>query len=268
MPSATPFRSVQSIGPAINPFIAGQLGATFRDLLHGPEVVHDERFILYVTGQPHPFGNAAFLSRPDDPHAASEAVRLLAPSGAPQAIVLPDAPDADSNERLTRAGFAMFELMPNMAIDVPRLKPVALPDGYSFVRVVGDEQADRWVDAFAAGYELPRPVAALFSPRIVSASAALSARYQFFFILRNGQPVATSMMNLKEGVTGIYCISTIPAERGKGLGAFVTAQTLHSATAQGYSVGILQASAAGHPVYRRLGFAEFGAMRLFVKIPA
>ncbi len=268
MPSATPFRSVQSIGLAINPFIAGQLGATFRDLLSGPQIVRDDRFILYVTGQPHPFGNTALLTRSDDPEAASEATRRLSTTAAPQAIVLPDAPDAATNDRLTQAGFAMVELMPNMAIDIPRLAPVALPDGYSFVRVVGNEQADRWVSAFAEGYELPLPVAALFSPRSVGASAAEDARYQFFFILKDGRPVATSMMNLKEGVAGIYCISTIPEERGKGLGAFVTAQTLHGATAQGYSVGILQASAAGHPVYLRLGFAEFGAMRLFVKIPA
>lgn len=268
MSASVLLRSVDDLGRNISSFIAGQLSATFREMLRGPQVIRDERYILYVTGEPHPFGNLAIIARADDSSSINEAIQSLAPCTAPSAIVLPDAPSAANSDRLQRAGYAMAELMPNMAINISAVAKVGLPSGYKMARVVGPSEGDRWVKAFATGYELPLPVAALFNPSSVGATADPAAPYQFFVILRNGAPVATSMLRLKDGVAGIYCIATIPAERGKGLGAYVTAETLRGAVNQGYSVGILQASAAGHPVYKRLGFEEFGAMQVFVKMPA
>ena len=74
-------------------------------------------------------------------------------------------------------------------------------------------------------------------------------------------------MYLQNGVAGIYAVSTAPDHRRKGLGAHATAEPLRIAAKLGYCVGILQASGPGQPVYRRLGFNEFGPIPLFVRMP-
>ena len=79
--------------------------------------------------------------------------------------------------------------------------------------------------------------------------------------------VAVSMLYLAGGLAGIYCITTLAEERGKGLGAHVTAETLRVAQRLGYGVGVLQSSAAGHSVYEGLGFRDVGSVPMFIRIP-
>ena len=74
-------------------------------------------------------------------------------------------------------------------------------------------------------------------------------------------------MYLRNGVAGIYAVSTVPNHRRKGLGAYATAEPLRIAAELGYRVGILQASGPGQPVYRGLGFNEFGQIPLFARLP-
>jgi hypothetical protein len=90
---------------------------------------------------------------------------------------------------------------------------------------------------------------------------------QFFAVRRNGKIVCTSACYLDGGLAGIYCVSTIPEERRKGLGAHATAEPLRLAARAGYRVGILQSSEAGHGLYRSLGFADFIGVPLYVRIP-
>ena len=148
-----------------------------------------------------------------------------------------------------------------MAVDIDRLPATTLPDGYEFVEV-GDHDAPEWA-AFATGYELPPGVAACFSPGPANASPAL----RFYAIRRGGRIVCTSACHLSDGLAGVYCVSTIPGERRRGLGAHATAEALRLAARDGYRVGVLQSSEAGHGVYRRLGFDEFGGVPLYVRIP-
>lgn len=75
------------------------------------------------------------------------------------------------------------------------------------------------------------------------------------------------MLYLADGLAGIYCVATLPAERGKGLGAHVTAESLRAALPLGYGVGVLQATEAGHGVYRGLGFTDVGSVPMFIRMP-
>jgi predicted GNAT family acetyltransferase len=96
---------------------------------------------------------------------------------------------------------------------------------------------------------------------------AVDARTQFFAVVRDGRTVATSLLYLADGLAGIYCVATLPAERGRGLGAHVTAEALRAAHRLGYGVGVLQSSAEGHPVYIGLGFEDLGRVPIFVRMP-
>ena len=65
----------------------------------------------------------------------------------------------------------------------------------------------------------------------------------------------------------MYCISTVPEYRGKGLGRYVTAEPLHIAFEEGYKTAILQATLKGERIYRNLGFESYGELPLYVKLP-
>ena len=76
--------------------------------------------------------------------------------------------------------------------------------------------------------------------------------------------VCTSFVFLADGVAGIYCVATVPEERGKGLGAYATAEPLRLVRELEYRVGVLQSSPAGHSLYRKLGFADVGEVPLYM----
>jgi len=246
----TPYPSLAAIGAAAGSAIGRHLETTFRDMVRGENVTSEVAFLRLISGEPHPLGNMALLSAPVD-SASARAV--------------PPAIDA----YLSECGFESHGALPAMGVDIARLKATTLPDGYEFVRVGEGPDGEEWVRQFAIGYELPLGVARCFSPLSLRASRSPDAPMQFFAIRRKGGAiVSTSVCCLKDGgVAGIYCVSTVPEERRRGLGEHVTAEPLRLAAHLGYGVGILQSSEAGYPIYKKLGFADFGGVPIYIRTP-
>ncbi|MFG0283124.1 MAG: GNAT family N-acetyltransferase [Phycisphaerales bacterium JB039] len=261
----SPIASIEALGPAPGQRIACHLDSTFRALA-GRAGTATPAYFRLVTGEPHPFGNLAVIT---DTGATAQAIEPLAAGAAPAAAVLPGCDiDGAVHATLAAAGFAAHPPMPAMAVEIDALAPAPLPPGCRFTRVgPGAEEGERWADAFAIGYELPPAVARIFAPGQIEVDPAPDATTQFFAVERDGRTVATSLLHLSGGVAGIYCVATIPPERGKGLGAHATAEPLRIARHLGYRVGALQSSEAGHSVYRRLGFADLGDVPLYIRIP-
>jgi hypothetical protein len=241
---------------------------TFRAMTCGEHRIEQPRALWLLTGEPHPFGNLALLSAPVDIEAVREAVEALVAGNAPAAVLFPDLDVSDAVDAyLSAHGFMAHGAMPAMGVDIAGLNPTTLPEGYELVRVGDGPDGEEWVRQLAVGYELPPGVARCFSPVALRASTSPDAAMQFFAVRRNGSIVCTSLCHLDGGVAGIYCVSTIPEERRKGLGAHATAEPLRLAAGLGCRVGVLQSSEAGHGVYRNLGFADFGNVPLYVRIP-
>jgi ribosomal protein S18 acetylase RimI-like enzyme len=70
--------------------------------------------------------------------------------------------------------------------------------------------------------------------------------------------VATAEATLAGGAVGLYNIATLAARRRRGFGRALTLAPLLDARAEGYGLGVLQASSDGAGVYRRAGFRETG----------
>jgi hypothetical protein len=268
MRANAPYSSLSAVGPAIGRAIGHHLDVAFRDIARGSNVACEPAFLRVLSGEPHPLGNFAVLSAPGDLATARAAVEPLAAAPVPSAVLFPDmeAP-ADGAAYLAGRGYVAHGGLPAMGVDIARLKATALPAGYEFVRVGSGADGEEWVRQFAAGYELPLGVARYFSPVAVGADTAADSPLQFFAIRRNGVTVSTSACCLKDGLAGIYCVSTVPDERRKGLGEHATAEPLRLAAKLGYGVGVLQSSEAGYSVYRKLGFEDFGGVPIFIRMP-
>lgn len=65
------------------------------------------------------------------------------------------------------------------------------------------------------------------------------------------------MLNLLSGVAGFHTVSTLPEYRIKGFTLTINRVALIYAFKIGYKVRVLQASALGEKVYRKLGFKKY-----------
>lgn len=265
MQAVRAYESVASIGPRIGSLIERHMDRTFRRV-GSDRMEIDPRFVRIVTGEAHPLGNFALMADPHDLDATRAGIEPLCNCGAPAAALFVGAVGADVDAVLREAGFEQHGDMPGMAVDIERLAPTSAPEGCVLEGFPAGARDEDWVDAFAAGYEIPRATAAAFSPGNMGAGGD-DDPVQFFGVIREGRIVATSVLVLDDGVAGIYCVSTRRGERGRGLGALVTADPLRRARALGYRVGVLQSSEAGYAVYKRLGFADHGVIPLYVRTP-
>ena len=261
-----PYPSLAAVGSGIGDLIKGHIDIAFRRVMPGPNVEITKRFIRFVTGEAHPFGNFACVGVPADPEVVRDAIGPLLGCGAPAAAFFTASVSEAAVDQLKADRFERHGGLPAMGVDIDALASATLPSGYTWARVHDAGQRAQWGEVFARGYELPGPVGSAFAGGI-DGDARPDAPLQYFWILKNGSPVATSLVFLAGGVAGIYGVATIAEERGKGLGAFATGQPLRIARELGYRVGVLQASEAGYPVYKRLGFADFGEVPLYVRMP-
>jgi GNAT superfamily N-acetyltransferase len=216
-----------------------------------------------ITGQPHPLGNLAMIGPGVAPATIAEVATALVPL--PSAVILLGGDDETQATPLTNLGFVLEESMCLMSVTRAQLTPTQMPDGYHFVELTPADD-ERFTDAFAAGYELPRPYAAVFSPG-AAARSGVSWRYFGAEQAKGGPLAAVSVCAVIDGRPGIYCVATLPEHRAKGLAAHLTAEPLRLAWKDGHTGAMLQSSAMGESVYRRIGFQSHGHMALYLRIP-
>ena len=195
--------------------------------------------------------------------------------------ILPDSTPDDLEARLARAGFGHAQRLPAMALDLATLVNEGLPAGVAMDEVRDAEAygpaVDVLIDAFQMRADLREPVIGAFGnlsagslaepgvarsaaePRAAGwAESTVAART---IVARlDGEVVGTALVVIDGPVAGIYNVGVRESARGRGIGRAVTAEVARIARATGCRLAILEASAIGAPVYRRLGFREVGTV--------
>lgn len=180
----------------------------------------------------------------------------------------PSTTPADLGARLLERGLVDGGAMPGMAIALSELRQTHdAPASLDIERVVSPQQIEDFTVALRAGYGVPElmqePLVAPGNRQL----GRLDGTWQYFLGRLDGEPVATSQLFLHAGVAGVYAVATAPSARRQGIGEALTRAALLAASARGYHVDVLQASAMGQPIYERQGFRSLTSFHLYLWRP-
>lgn len=229
--------------------------------------VRDEGPMLLVrTEVPASFFNVAFVRGPVDDSAAfvAEAAAFFAERDLPWRLTgRVGVADAVGLAALD-AGLRPNPTMEGMTLSPLTAAPPVLPDGVA-VEMVADEAALEMNQAVcAAGFGMPIEIARALLPSSMLGAPSIAV----FNAYVDGTPAATSILLITDEIAGIYNVATLPEFRRRGLGAAVTAAALAEGAKRGCTVGALQPSDAGRPVYAKLGFVPSALYLVFSTPPA
>jgi GNAT superfamily N-acetyltransferase len=178
----------------------------------------------------------------------------------------PSTRPADLGARLLAHGL-VFAAEPAMAIDLAALVDLPAPAGLQIVRVQEEQTLTDWAAVLASGFGEGEREATWVTAMYRRLGLSEDRPWQHYLARLDGKPVATATLWLAAGVAGLYFVCTDPRERGRGIGAAISRAPLQAARARGYRVGVLGASAMGYPVYRRLGFRDYGTLGVYEWAP-
>lgn len=144
--------------------------------------------------------------------------------------------------------------------DVPDQVP--FPEGLEILCIEDPERLRQWIHVASIGFHVAQEFEAAWHELFTE--AIFEQPFWTYLALLHGQPVATSQLFLSAGVAGIYNVTCLPDARSRGIGRAITQAPLLDARTMGYRVAILQASEKGYPVYRRLGFQDYGKLSVYL----
>ena len=183
-----------------------------------------------------------------------------------------DTPRTEMDRHLLSRGLAFNEGGTGMTADLMALpEDLPTPAGLRIIPVEDKATLKQWIHVTRIGFGIPEHGENRWFD--LFADLAFEKPVRSYLALLNGQPVGTSQVFLSAGVAGIYNVTCLPEVRQQGIGAAITLAPLLEARKMGYRISILQASHLGYPVYRRLGFQEYGKLNIYLwenetKLPA
>jgi GNAT superfamily N-acetyltransferase len=206
--------------------------------------------VMLSSGLPVPLFNPAFvLTPPPDVHAVvAAAVEHYGELGTPFIIYFRDETAPGLADACLAAGLVEHYQPPLMVMD-PIVDPPAPPPGAEIVPVDATNVAACGA-VLGAGFGMPDAIVHAAFPASVVEMEGLAA----VLALVDGKPAATAACIVSDDIVGIYNVATVPAHRGRGLGAAVTWAAIAAGARSGATVSVLQASGEGAPVYERMGF--------------
>lgn len=170
----------------------------------------------------------------------------------------------DLPERLRRHGFVEGEADIGMAVDLGAISEAGpVPESFAIERVVDEGGLAAWTSVLARGFGAGEIEATWVGEVYRRIGLSDEVPWRHFLGRLSGEPVATASLFVGAGAAGVYFVSTLPSARRQGIGAAITHAALRAGQELGQRLGVLGASGAGYPVYRRMGFRELCRIRLY-----
>lgn len=166
---------------------------------------------------------------------------------------------SDLVERLEARGVVSdVEPMPGMALELAALPPAPetpVPDALTIEPVIDAGGLAAFAEPFGSAFGLPPDgLASVIAAFADFAASGAEDELHHWVGFADRRPVAAASVLIRDGVAGLYNVSTIAAARGRGFGAALSVAALRGAAATGATTAILHASPDGLPIYQRLGF--------------
>ena len=207
------------------------------------------------------------------PRAAESAERVVAQAdaffgrlGRGCTIWIRDHLDADLESHLLKAGLSSLSDTPGMVLAAPVLdRPLGAGLRVAQVEDAGTASALAAVEAASyATMGMPTEI----TERVFSTPERLINPHTIVVLgYLEEIPVAAAIAILSNGIAGLYWVATLPEARGRGLGEACTRLVGNRAFDLGARCVVLQASAQGEPIYRRMGYREITRYRWYAKGP-
>jgi GNAT superfamily N-acetyltransferase len=219
-----------------------------------------EDLVLIFTGEPVALFNRAFvLSPPEDPGTTVDGVATyFGEFGVPFAIYARDEVCPGFAEACSTRGLVERWSLPLMVLEpLPESTPAGPVD--LEITDLDGKNADEYMDVLNRGFGMPRDLC----ERMLRRPAIELADFTGFIGSVDGEAVAASGLFMTDDTAGVYNVATLPEWRGRGYGAAMTWHAVLAGRRLGASRSVLQASAAGEPVYARMGFTTPSYYRQF-----
>jgi GNAT superfamily N-acetyltransferase len=168
-------------------------------------------------------------------------------------------------EQLHERGFEEVEACPGMTRELSGLPPLQeLPAGVTLSEVGSEAGTSGLLEL--VGWRWAVPAEAL--PRLPEVTRAFAvgapgSPVRSWLAIRDGKPVAKILLNLADGVAGVYGVVTRPEARGMGLARTLTLHAFAAAQQEGYKLGVLHSTPMARTMYEKIGFRAHAPFRIF-----
>lgn len=216
------------------------------------EVLESHDLFITNCGLPETEFNRAYLKKPGGPLSAAfeRAEAYFRAVALPFAFtVRSDCEEVSCVDALRDAGWERVSEMPAMVLAPIRDVSRSIP-ALEIREVTTEADLALFQETAFAGFGFPAQTGRLF----ITEQFLDNPGATLYLGLLDGEPVCTSSLVATAGIAGIYWVATLEAHRHRGLGEAITWAAVRGGISQGCRTASLQASAAGEPVYARMGF--------------